>query len=227
MTESKKPGAFALAKWPILISLALMLARLGGELAGLEVMIGDKNLFSTEAGGGGSPLGMTPLILLFGFVFGWRLTGLRDAPDRPGLAILFYVGGLVALAVPMWIALGPLGLKVGPQIAPWLGGGSVAALAISYRAWPAHWKTSFVYAVCTRLPVVALTFLLVYLDADTHFSKLPPDAEGIETKMDRAVALSLAQVTFWPVATICIGGFFGVVASAVRGRRKDDQLDHA
>ena len=63
-----------LVLWPALLSLAVTLLRLVGELRGWS-----PEYWSRLPGGGLSPLGIVWLIPVFGFYFGWRLQALGRA----------------------------------------------------------------------------------------------------------------------------------------------------
>lgn len=216
-------GPFAMASWPIAITVLLVLIRLIGELLKVDVQFLGTNQFNANAGGGGSLLGGSWLIPIFGFVFGWRWTGQRRAPDKPGIALGLFGLGAAVVAIAIAIAFN---FKLqGEALAGLIGGTSLVAILLAFRAWPRHALTSLIYAYSVRLVVVGITFATIFAGADTHFGAFPPDSEIPETKMEQAVALSIAQVTMWPAMTMCIGGFLGTFASMMRGRKKGDHQD--
>ena len=112
---------------PALITLAVTLARLAGELLG-----GSGALFSREAGGKAALVGIVWLIPVFGIYFGRRLARDGERPPSVGKALRF---GLLAFAVN--VAL----LVALPQLSVWIwmtiaGGMIFAALALAVRDPP-------------------------------------------------------------------------------------------
>ena len=91
---------------PSVITLAVTLLRLFGELQGWPSV-----LFSREAGGGGSIIGITWLALIFGVYFALKLLRAGEAPLSAvrvigfallGLLLTFVGGFLGFLFVPVW-----------------------------------------------------------------------------------------------------------------------------
>ena len=75
---------------PALITLAVTIVRLVGEIAG-----GPASLFNSAAGGGGALVGIVWLIPIFGIYFGCKLVRGDLAPQSVGKVIGFAVLGLV------------------------------------------------------------------------------------------------------------------------------------
>jgi len=82
---------------PAVITLAVTLLRLVGELQGWSPL-----LFNKEAGGGGALVGIAWLVPIFGAWFGWKLTRAGSGPGGIGRAL-----GLTLLALALVPALGP------------------------------------------------------------------------------------------------------------------------
>ncbi len=206
--------------WPIALTALVLAARLVGEL-----LDGPELLFGKAAGGGFALVSITYLVPLFGAYYGWRLTGMRDAPDRPGIALgLSLFGGVVAIA-GVALSIGVLELPY-PTFIYVIAGSALLSLLICWRAWPGLFRKLFVYALAVRLLVVAVTVAALALDLDTHFTALPSDAEGVEMPLlQRGVSLCTPQLLFWIPFTTSLGGIFGAMASMLRGRRRDDRID--
>lgn len=201
---------------PVFLSLAILAARLTGEV--LEI---DSPWFSREAGGGGSLLGMSWLIPVFGFLFGWKLTAERRAPDRPGLALIlnllglaFLVGGLIG-AVQM-LDPGILG--------PALAAVGLVSAVFAWRAWPELAKRLLAYGLVVRATVVAITLVVFPMELGTHFEAAAPSFAD-QPRNTQLLALCMAQLAFWIPGTALAGGLAGSVASMIRGRRGDDAPD--
>ena len=103
MSEGKKKASSVLVAILIaaVLSLIVSLVRLYGEVQGWAPTI-----FSTEAGGGGSPLGITWLVLVFGFWFGRRLARDGSRPRSTLLAFVLPIVGIVITMVTFMLVLG-------------------------------------------------------------------------------------------------------------------------
>ena len=221
MSDSS-PRILSLVAIPAVITLIVTVLRLVGELQGWN-----SSLFNPEAGGGGAPIGITWLVLVFGFWFGARLSRTGAGPSSLGRATMTYVvamvamaGGLVALIQAGLVTLpseenpGPLeGL---PYFMAVLG---VTGL-IGLFAWPRLSMTLIVYGLLARLPVVLLTYMDVFWGWETHYGALPPGAVA-ESDNETFIALVTPQLTLWPlVFTPVVGGLFGCIGAAVLGGKR-------
>ena len=125
--------------WPFLlltsflVSVLLLQTRLIGELVdGPALLFGDKS-----AGGSGALISITYLVPLLGAVFGWILTGQRDAPDRPGLAAGLHVLALGTVIVGFGLVIAVLEVQY-PTFLYLLAPVSAFSLFLCWRAccWP-------------------------------------------------------------------------------------------
>ena len=208
-----------MVRWPVLISLVVLLARLGGELAGLGAP-----WFSPAPGGGFAVVGMGWLIPIFGFWFGWKLTGAGRAPDRPGFSFLlhaaaaiFGVGGFV-VAVAVLEAEFPVTQAVA-------GGGLLLAILLAWKAWPSLTRATLLYALLVRLAVVVVTIPTWYYEAGTHFDQVAEEFAE-RSKNDQLLVLITPQLTLWIGLTIGVAGLLATAASMIRGRSPDDAPDY-
>lgn len=209
---------------PALISLAITLIRLAGELLGWA-----PRWFSTAPGGGAALLGITWLVPVFGAWFGWRLA--RD-PDRPRArrtiplhlaAIVTWVGGFQFVIHVLKFDTSTRDGLIAQLLS--MAAASVLAALIAWAAWPRLARLDLAYAVLARIPVVLITFVAVIADWGTHYEKLGPDDYAGFPPVVRAVWLAVAQLVFWPAFTLAAGGLFGslVAACVPRGDRADGQ----
>src|SRR4026207_1430996 len=83
---------------PSVITLAVTILRLVGELNHWSDF-----WFSPKAGGGGSPIGISRLIPIFGIYFAVKLARAGEGPSSSGRAIGIAFLALVVLAVSMAI----------------------------------------------------------------------------------------------------------------------------
>ncbi|MBK8978062.1 MAG: hypothetical protein IPM29_19320 [Planctomycetes bacterium] len=220
-TSTRTTPTFAMVRWPLLLTAVVLFVRLGGELAGLA-----PSVFSREPGGGMSPLGIVWLVPIFGLVFGWRRTGERDAPDRPGLAAMLAFAGLAIPALLAFLSVSIFkvpypGMFVGPAI------GALIGISLCWRGWPGAFWPVFVYSLVTRILVSAITLLAGYAEWDTHFTKVDPKMEVVASlsHWQQVLAACGFQAVGWLPVSVAIGMVFAVVGSVVRGRRPDDRLD--
>jgi hypothetical protein len=207
------PGARSVVQAPVavaaVITLLLTAVRLSGELLGW-----DPRFFGTDAGGGGALLGIGWLIPVFGAWFATVLRARGQVPANPRRALALALLGLVPVAIGFTIVKTMMGVT--PAAMGVGGAGCVVGALIAGRGWPALRRTLFGYALLARAPILAITFLDVFLGWGTHYGKLAPGAEEL-APLPRALVLCLAQMIFWVPITLLGGLLAGAIA--VRWRR--------
>lgn len=215
------PGTWSLVAVPAILTLLVTVVRLLGELQGWN-----PSLFNTEAGGGGALVGITWLVLPFGFWFGWRLRR-AGATAKPGRAAFLYVaaiavmaGGIFGLYYAEMVSFpneeNPGQLEGMPLLLAVLAIAAVVAIA----AWPRLTITLMAYGVLARLPIVILTYVDIQAGWDTHYGALPPGAV-VETDMEMFLALATPQATLWPfIFTPIVGGLLGCLGATAAGKSK-------
>jgi hypothetical protein len=199
---------------PAVITLGVTLLRLVGELQG-----GSKLFFNKEAGGGGAIIGIAWLVPIFGAWFGWKLARAGSGPSRIGRALLLTVAAL--LLVPV---LGFLLTKAGVEqqslvTFAFYVAGSIAALVIGMRAWPALGRTLFGYGLAARIPVVVVMLMAMLGNWGTHYDVPPPGFPEMSTLSKWFLIGFVPQLTIWMAFTVVIGGLFGIAAAAVARNR--------
>lgn len=209
---------------PATLTLVVTILRLVGELQGWNSTL--FNNAGPSPDGGQGLFGITLLIPIFGIWFGWRLRRGTAGPAHAGKAALVYglgagvlVGGFQAAMAAGLIVMPPKGVPGVPTGMTWAVGLVLAAIAVSFAAWPRLSLTLLVYAVLARLPVVAVTFLAVANDWDTHYAKLPPDF-ALPAGTSKAMFLSMPQATFWIAVTVIVGGLTGCLGAALVRRKE-------
>ncbi len=214
--ETEKAGVAQLVIVPGIITLAVTLLRLVGELQHWPSV-----LFSRSAGGGGAIVGIAWLAFIFAVYFAVKLQRGGQGVQRSGKAI-----GLTVLALAIFIAGGFL---------PFLGSGgarvlrlstlgalgalsSVVALVVMRQAWPAYWNVMLAYALIARIPVIVVYFLAIQGNWNTHYDALPPE---VVVEGPRFLLLGLLpQLFLWVPWTVIFCGLFGVVTAAILKRRR-------
>ena len=135
-TNSSRPSTEHLILLPAIISLAVTLLRLVGELEHWS-----KTYFNTDAGGWGAIIGITWLAPIFGMYFAIRLAG-REGPRSALRAIGFGLlgGGIMVGSLPAQRFLLPSPPSFQARL---LYIWAVVALAglVTLPGWPRLWKT--------------------------------------------------------------------------------------
>jgi hypothetical protein len=194
---------------PALITLAVTLARLAGELYGAP-----DSMFSRAPGGKAALVGIVWLIPVFGVYFALRLARAGLGPPSAGKAFGF---GLLAFALNVVLVVA--GFKViGSQIGQnaWLGVASWIALAVARPGWPELWRVLLGYAFAVRVPVVLVAFLSIFLGWDTHYAKPRPGFPDVGSWGLFFWTAVVPQLSAWIWMTIAVGMIFGAAALAVR-----------
>ena len=194
---------------PVLLAGALALAltalRLAGELDHWQPAW----VFNTAPGGGGSPLGISWLVIPFGVWFGRRLARGGARPANLGRTFLLHVLGIglfvglmayVFNCVDDWRMKGMIASAGGAAI------GLVACLA-----WPSAYFANLGAGILARIPVAAIQYFAVEGSWDVHFAKVQPEVP----KEDALFLLTSAQAGLWPFGySVLLGGFFATLGAA-------------
>jgi hypothetical protein len=206
-------GVLSLVAFASVIAAAVSGVRLFGELEGWNVPVLGKNLFSTDAGGGGSLLGVANLVPIFGFWFGRRLASAGNGPSAIGKSLLLHVLGIAVAGGVIWASM------EGGFFAGWKEKGLAFSIGTSVAglfgllAWPRAWGTNAFFGLLSRAPIALIQFVAIEKGWNTHYSKAHP---SIPKDPDSTLfALTLAQATFWPLAfTTLVGGLFATIGAA-------------
>ena len=202
-----------LALVPALITLAITLLRLFGELLNWAPA-----LFSKQAGGGGALIGISWLVPVFGFYFAWQLMKANEMPASAGRVFGFSFLGLATFAVLFGAAFQLM--KTSPMFLYVFGiAGTIGCLLLVRKAWPALFSTLFTYGLAARIPVLLVMFIAIMKNWNTHYDVPPPNY--VETTwFAKWVQIGLfPQLTFWMCFTVALGAIAGGVAVAVMQRR--------
>jgi hypothetical protein len=197
---------------PVLITLAVTLARLAGELLG-----GSGSLFSREAGGKAALIGIVWLIPVFGIYFGLRLARAGMGPPSIGKALGFAV---LAFALNTALGFGTFAAVKSPvaqlgvfALTSWI------AILVARPGWPALWRILMAYSFAARVPVLIVMFLSIFGGWDTHYAKPRPDFPPMGPWGLFFWTALLPQFSIWIYLTIVGGMIFAALASAVRRPR--------
>ncbi len=196
------PKILPLLVWPALITLALTVLRLVGELRGWS-----PDYFSRLPGGGLSPLGITWLAPLMGIYFGWRLARAGVPAPHP-----IVVAGVPVLAAATGVLVALLAgrlLKTGwtTNLALW-GVASVLVAAVVFACWPALGKLLLAYAYAARIPVMVVMALAIWRHWGTHYDAPPPGYPSMSMLRRWLWTGLLPQGTMWVAWTLLTGMIF-------------------
>jgi hypothetical protein len=189
---------------PAVITLAITLLRLAGELLGWS-----RVLFSPAAGGGGALVGIVWLVPVFGAYFAVRLVQGGLGPGGRIKPIGFAILGLVALvalsAIAMPLPFSARGLMF--VVASVVGG------AIAYFGWPALGRALLAYGFAARVPVAVVMLIAILGNWGTHYDVPPPGAPAMGLWEKYFWIALLPQFSVWIAFTLIVGGLFGAVAT--------------
>jgi hypothetical protein len=216
MPEKGSVSVGRLVLVPGLITLAVTLLRLVGELNDWSPL-----LFSRAAGGGGAVIGIVWLVFVFAFYFAWKLVQAGETPAGRYRALGH---GALGILITAAFAFGATlaGLPLVGQFAAFVVG-SLAGLAVAYRAWPALGRVLVAYGFAARVPVAVIMLFAIFGNWGTHYDVLPPNATaslGGMSPFGKWLMIGLLpQLTIWIGFTVAVGMLCGGLLVALRPHR--------
>jgi hypothetical protein len=209
------PPLLPLVLWPALVTLAVTLLRLAGELRGWS-----PEYFSRLPGGGLAIVGISWLPPLAGAYFGFRLARAGVGSPSPGRVALWPA---VAAAVGLGLGYGLEGL-LRPTSTATLALWAVVSLlvvAATFAAWPALGRLLLAYAYAARVPVAVVMAVAVWRSWGTHYDAPPPGFPAMPGLRRWLWTGLLPQATIWVGWTMATGAIFGALGhwAASRWRR--------
>ena len=209
MSETLKPSLLRLVLVPAILTLAVTLLRLAGEL-----MQWSPSLFNRDAGGGGALIGIVWLIPIFGMYFALKLAAAGAGPVSIGKAL-----GWAALAFVLNTALGFGSFAVVKSPVAQLGIFTLTswlAIFVARPAWPALWRVLLAYGFAARIPVLLIMFLAIFGGWDSHYAKPRPDFPAMGPWGLFFWTALLPQFSVWIYLTVVGGLLFGALAVGIR-----------
>jgi len=214
-TKSEQTSIGRLILVPALISLAVTILRLAGELGHWS-----EEWFTTDTQGViprrmSWVVGITWLAVLFGIYFAVKLARDGRGPSSPMRSIGYGVLGVLVAAASLFFLIPSLSLELRPRLILIWSAMAVAAL-IQLAAWPALFKVLLAYGLAARIPVVIVMFLAMRGDWGTHydFVGMPPQFQM--SLVPRFFWLAFfPQLVFWVGFTILVGSLAGSIAGAM------------
>jgi hypothetical protein len=208
------PPLLGLILLPIGVTLGVTLLRLAGEL-----MEWSPRLFSRVAGGGLAVVGITWLVPILGFYFGYRLGRAGVSPSSRARA-----AGLPVVALALWPILAWLGSRLESAstatglITVWAVASVIAAI-LAFAAWPALGRVLIAYALASRVPVVGIMWLAIRRNWGTHYDAPPPSFPVMLPEARWLWTGLVPQMTIWMSWTLVVGALFGALGWVVASRR--------
>ena len=224
-SEKGAVSTTALITIPAVITLVITILRLVGELQHWP-----SPWFNATAGGGGAIIGISWLPLIFGPYFAWNLAAAGQGPASAGKAIGAAFGGLVIMALGVFIALPKPGH---PESTVLFLVGSLIMLVGAFipgLGWRAVGNTLLAYALAARIPVLIVMFIAMNGNGGqgwgTHYDVAPPFMAGAQMSvLQKWFEIGVVpQLTLWIAWTVVAGAVLGsiVVAVARPGKRAAD-----
>jgi len=211
MGESSSGGSLSIARLvfvPALITLALTLLRLEGELRHWSAA-----WFSTAPGGPGPLAALTELLApAFGIYFALKLARSGDGPPNArqaiGLAVLGAAVLLIGYAISFTLNIDfPGRLPLGYVVVAF---GAV----LQVPGWSRFVKTLVAYGLAARIPVVIVMYLALRGHWGTHFDNPSVLYAHLAFWPMFLYFSALPQLIFWVVFTIISGCLLGTIAAA-------------
>jgi hypothetical protein len=221
MGETKPVSTISLITVPALITLAVTIVRLVGELQHWG-----KPWVGNQAGGGLALIGISWLPILFGPYFAWKLAAAGDGPSGNGKAIGFAVLSLVVFvlagfAIPLtlrdrkvtYLTLIPFVVMLVAAFIPRVG-------------WRSLGNTLIAYAFAARVPVLVVMYLAMSANGGqgwgTHYDAVDPSLAQASLLRKWTIEALVPQVTLWVGWTVCLGSVLGTIVAALahRGKRQ-------
>jgi len=203
---------------PAIITLAITILRLVGELQGWSPL-----LFSKAAGGGGAIIGISWLPVIFGPYFAWKLAAAGDGPSSLGklfaawgAELVIFILGIVAFFTGFTKHMSSVALV-----------GFVLMLVSAFVlriGWKAFGNALVAYAFAARIPVLIVMYIAMSANGGqgwgTHYDVATPGFTVTSLGQKFFDLAVLPQMGGWIGYTVVIGGLFGSIVFAIFGRKR-------
>ncbi len=210
MTSGSRPSIAQLILVPALITLAITILRLVGELQHWSSI-----LFNPAPGGGGALVGISWLPLIFGPYFAVKLVRSGEVPSSAWRPIGFALLGMAIMVVTGFVASALHLLGSFPRgLVLFLAAFAVAGI-LQRPGWPGLFRLLLAYGYAARIPVAILMFFAFQGNWGTHYDGLPPNAPSLSLWPKYIWFGVLPQLILWVGFTLLTGSLFGGIAAAI------------
>ena len=198
--------------WPAILTLALTLLRLVGEMKRWPMP-----WFNSAAGGAGALVGIVWLPLILGPYFAFRVRFEIDGPRSMAKWVGYAVLGLAVSAAGLLASFAP-GMPPFARLGlPVLG--LALGAAIQYAVWPELVKVLLAYGYAARIPVVVVALLAMSRNWATHYNASPPFLAQMSFWPKFFVIVVFPQLVGWVGYTVVSGSIAGAFAASLLRRR--------
>jgi hypothetical protein len=194
----REVNPWKLVLWPAVVTLAITVLRLTGEL-----LDGPPALFNRSVGGRGALVGIVWLIPVFSAFFGYRLASQADRLPSLGRALGWDLAALAVLA--SFLALGFSRPTASASQLLAIGVGSWAAIAVAWRGWPPLVATLLRYGFLARVPVTIVILLGILGNWKTHYDSPPPGLPAMGAVATWVAIGVIPQLSLWIAVTVVLG----------------------
>jgi hypothetical protein len=209
MADNSRSSVLRLVLVPSLITLAVTIVRLAGELQNWSPV-----LFRRSAGGGGAIVGIVWLVPVFGIYFALKLSGGAEGPSSAAKSIGFALLGLIVLVIGGAVGFSASVHFPGKYALIYIL--MAAGAALVFPGWPELWRALVAYAYAARIPVALVMFFAMRGRWGTHYDALPPQYAGLAGFWQQYLRMAvLPQLILWVSFTIVVGALFGTVVAAI------------
>ena len=216
---SERVSVGRLIFWPSVITLAITVLRLVGELQHWS-----PRFFNPEPGGGGALVGISWLPLFFGVYFAIKLAGAGEGPPSATRAILVPVLGIVVIVIGVGVSSLISPQPAAPIAIVILNIAALVALVVQRYSWPGLFKTLLAYAFAARIPVALIMLVAIYKNWGTHYDVAPTaDFPAMHWFLKWLLIGALPQFLIWIAFTVIVGGLVGGITGAIARRRTGTQ----
>ncbi|HEV2425379.1 MAG TPA: hypothetical protein VGZ29_11180 [Terriglobia bacterium] len=202
---------------PAIITLAITILRLVGELQGWSPLF-----FNKSAGGGGAIIGISWLPIIFGPYFASKLAAAGEGPSSWGKAIGASGAGLVVFI------LGSICFGIGLQkhMPAVMIVGFILDLVSAFMpriGWRSFGNALLAYAFAARIPVLIVMYIAMSANGGqgwgTHYDVASPDFAVTSLGQKFFDLAVLPQMSLWIGWTAVIGGLLGSGFAAIFRRK--------
>lgn len=202
--------------WPAVITLAITILRLTGELRHWG-----SPWFSASPGGGGAIVGISWLPILLGPYFAINLAKAGEGPSGYGKAFGTTFGGLIVMILG-GVLLGMT--ESHPGMLTLLGFVLMLVAAfIPPIGWRSLGRTLLAYAFAARIPVLVVMYLAMSGNWGTHYDAVSPRFQNAALWKKFFDEAFLPQMSLWIGYTVVVGSLFGEIAAVLFGRKPTKQ----
>ena len=207
-TETVKHSSMRLVFAPAIITLAVTLLRLAGELNHWSETFFTRSM-------GASLVGITWLAPVVGIYLALKLARSGAGPKLFLSSVGYSLLGVIILLV---CAFAPSVLTIQHGFHDRLIYGwsffMVAAL-VTRRGWPRLFKSLLIYGLAARIPVAIVMFFAFRGNWGTHYDAVPPEMPAMGLIAKYLWLGFFPQLTLWVAFTVLSGMLFGTIVSGI------------